>query len=84
MKQSFSELCEKEVINICDGRRIGHIDDLEIDLCDGKICAIVVPGPSRCFGLLRGEGECIIPYCKIVKFGEDVILVDLGNPPRQV
>ena len=79
MRATFEELCEKEVINICDGRRLGHIDDLQIELCDGRILAIIVPGPGKLFGLLRGDQECVIPYCKIVKFGEDVILVDLNR-----
>ena len=79
MRCSLDELAAKEVINICDGRRLGHIDDLCIDLCDGRIVSITVPGKGRFFGLLRAEQECVIPYGKIVKFGADVILVDLGQ-----
>ena len=29
------ELREKEVINICDGKRLGCIVDLEFDICGG-------------------------------------------------
>ena len=50
---TFCELREKEIINICDGARLGCICDLEIDDCTGTICSIVVPGPSRFLGLLR-------------------------------
>ena len=35
--ERFSELKEKEVINICDGKRLGSICDLEIDSMTGKI-----------------------------------------------
>ena len=44
---TFCELREKEIINICDGARLGCICDLEIDDSTGTICSIVVPGPSR-------------------------------------
>jgi YlmC/YmxH family sporulation protein len=40
---TFCELREKEIINICDGARLGCICDLEIDDSTGTICSIVVP-----------------------------------------
>lgn len=79
MKCTFDELCRKEVINVCDGRRLGFIDDCEIELCDGKILVIIVPSPPRCFGLIRGDRDNCIPFSRIVKIGDDVILVDF--PP---
>lgn len=74
---TFSELRRKDVINVFDGARLGHICDLELDDCDGRICAIVVPGPSRLWGILRSDEELVIPYCKINKIGDDVILVEI-------
>ena len=71
------------VINICDGARLGCICDLEIDDSTGTICSIVVPGPSRFLGLLRNSEELVIPFCKIKKIGDDVILVDIVNARRQ-
>ena len=32
MQQRFSELRCKEVINICDGARLGYVDDLVLEL----------------------------------------------------
>ena len=29
------DLREKEVINICDGERLGFVEDVEFDLCTG-------------------------------------------------
>ncbi len=74
---SFSELRRKEVINICDGSRLGCICDLELDDCTGVISSIVVPGTSRFFGILKSTEEIVIPYSKICKIGGDVILVEL-------
>lgn len=39
--------------------------------------SIVVPGPPRLWGLLRSDEEIAIPYNKICKLGDDVILVDI-------
>lgn len=77
-KTSYCELRRKEVINICDGARLGVICDMELDACTGQVLALVVPGRTRCFGLLKSSEELVIPYCKIKKMGEDVILVEIG------
>ena len=76
---TFSELKHKEIINVCDGARLGCACDLELDDCTGIISAIVVPGPTRFMGLLKGPDELVIPYCKIQKIGDDVILVQVEN-----
>lgn len=73
----FSELKSREVINICTGERYGNVCDLEFDPCAGTVAAIVVPGGSRMFGLLKGREGMAIPFSKIKKLGEDVILVEL-------
>ncbi len=74
---TFSDLRRKEIINICDGARLGLISDLEIEECDGKITAIIAPGPCKLFGILRSSEELVIPYCNIKKIGDDVILVEI-------
>ena len=40
--ERFSCLQEKEVINICDGRRLGCVCDLELDAISGKICTLII------------------------------------------
>lgn len=74
-----SDFRQKEVINVRDGRRLGVIVDIDFDLATGRVKSIVVPGPSRFLGLLKGEGDIIIPWEKIKKIGDDVILVDVAN-----
>lgn len=77
----FSELSCKDVVNVRDGSRLGHIQDLEINVCSGEICAVMVPGPSKFLGFLGGQGEYWIEWQKICKIGEDIILVDI-DPSR--
>ena len=57
--------------------RLGAVCDLEVDLCSGTVCSIVVPGPPKMWGLLKSDEELVIPFCKINKIGDDVILVDI-------
>lgn len=71
-----SDLRAKEVINTIDGKRLGHITDIEINVETGKLTAIVVPGNGRFFGLFGRNEELIIPWDKINKIGLDVILVE--------
>lgn len=72
-----SDVRQKEVINVRDGKRLGAIVDMELDLITGRIKAIIVPGQNRIFGFLKGEGDVVIPWEKIKKIGNDVILVDM-------
>ena len=44
LRTTFSDLKCKEVINVCDGGRLGCVTDLELDLCTGTILSIIVPG----------------------------------------
>ncbi len=81
LRTTFSDLKCKEVINVCDGGRLGCVTDLELDLCTGQILSIVVPGEGRLLGLLRCRDGVVIPFCRIQKIGEDVILVDLREYP---
>jgi len=71
-------LREKEVINLCDGMRLGCPEDFEVNACDGRIVAIIIPRPSGFFGLSHCN-DLIIPWQKIECIGEDTILVRLSE-----
>ena len=73
------ELKQKEVINIRDGCRFGYICDLLIDIDDGCVMFIIVPGPGRVFGVFGREQEYKIPWEKVKQIGEDIILVDVDT-----
>ncbi len=77
MSMSFSELRAKDVINICDGRRLGRPIDLVLT---ANACAesLVVPGQYSIKCLLKGFREgIVIPWNRIRRIGDDVILVEL-------
>lgn len=77
------DMKQKEVINVCDGSRLGYICDMEIDTKSGKIVSIIIPGPSRVFCLFGGnEKEYKIKWSDICQIGEDLILVDVD--PKEV
>jgi YlmC/YmxH family sporulation protein len=70
------DLRQKEVINAEEGTRYGFVSDLEIDVTEGKILGLIVPGPGRVFGVFGREQEYRIPWSKIKKIGDDIILVE--------
>ena len=76
MERFVSVRC-KEVINVCDGSRLGYVSDLELDMETGRVLALIVPGPGRFFGLFCGKDEYVIPWCRVCKIGGDIILVDV-------
>ena len=67
---------QKEVINLIDGRRLGYVQDVEADFSTGEITAIVVPGTSEMFSM-GNKGDITIPWNKIKKIGDDIILVEI-------
>ena len=73
----FSELRCKEIINICDGRRLGYVCDVEIDFPKGELKALIVPGPARFFGLFGREPDFLIPVGCVTRMGADIILVEV-------
>jgi YlmC/YmxH family sporulation protein len=71
----ISEFQAKEVVNVEDGRLLGHIGDLDINVATGKIEHLIIPGTGKMLGLLGRESDVIIPWQNIVRIGTDVILV---------
>ncbi|MCL1843456.1 MAG: YlmC/YmxH family sporulation protein [Defluviitaleaceae bacterium] len=70
------DLRRKEIVNITDGARYGFVSDLELDTADGKVTALIVPGPGRVLGVFGRDQEYRIPWDTINKIGDDIILVD--------
>ena len=74
---SFLELRCKEVVNVVDGRRLGHVTDVVFDLQTAKITGLVVPGNKSFWNVFKNGTELFIPFTQICKIGDDTILVEL-------
>lgn len=74
---TLADLKKLEVINLCDGSRLGYVCDAEIDLCAGCITAIMVPAKLEFWDWFRKEGNRHqrIPWCDIDCIGDDTVLV---------
>ncbi len=78
MKIEYCELKQKDVVSVVDGKKLGRMIDCLIDTPSGQILGIIVPG-EKGFAFLRNCDDAYIPWCKIVKIGDDVILVDVSD-----
>ena len=72
----ITDMHEKEVINICDGRRLGCVDDVEVDTCTAQLVSLVIFGRAKVFGVLGREEDIVIPWKEIEVIGEQTILVN--------
>lgn len=83
MNCRFTEIRCKEVINICDGSRLGYVSDIEVDIVTNCVVALIIPGPCRFFGLFGREDDYVVPWNCIRKIGEDIILIECEfNRPK--
>ena len=76
MSAKFTQLQCKEVICVRDGRRLGFIGDILVEVPEGRVSAIVVPGPGKLLGLAGRCEEYLIPWECIQRIGPDIVLVD--------
>ena len=76
----ITDMHDKEVINICDGTRLGYVDDVEVDTCTAQIVALVVYGKGKCFGLFGKEKDIVISWKNIEVIGEETVLVNFSRP----
>ena len=75
----FSDLCEKEVVNVSDCRCLGNVRDLEFDKECGDIKALIIPGPGKYLGCFCRDSEFCIPWAKVIRIGPDIILVEFNE-----
>lgn len=78
MRCTTDELMRKEVINVCTAESLGCIRNFEVDPSCGKIVSFITSS-SRGFFSFSSECEVRVPWDKITRIGEDVILVDLSR-----
>ena len=71
------DLKEKEVINMCDCRRLGFVSDVVFEFPSGCIVAFIVPGPGHICGIFGRDTEYVIPFACVRQIGSDIILVEV-------
>lgn len=72
----LSDFRKLEVVNLKDGRRLGYVVDLEIDVSTGCVVGIVLPGSSGGLSWLKRAPDIYIEWSKIAKIGTNYILVN--------
>ena len=73
----FSEFKGREVVNLRDCRKMGHVIDFEFDEGTGCISKIIVPGVGKIKFLFHSDTDYAICYQDIKQIGPDIILVDV-------
>jgi YlmC/YmxH family sporulation protein len=77
METGYCQVRQKEVVNICDGKKLGRVCDVVFTFPEGKVEGFVVPGGRGFF-----RPEVFVELKKVVKIGEDTILVEMRTMPK--
>lgn len=75
----ISEFQVKDIVNISDGKKLGNLSDLDINISTGAIEAIIVTNGGKLMGLFGRDADIVIPWHRIKKIGADVILVEYNT-----
>ena len=70
----LSDLQNKDIVNITDGKKVGNIIDAKFNIVTGNIEKIIIEPSKGVFHLKNNAME--ISFNMIKKIGEDVILID--------
>lgn len=76
MEVSFTELKQKEVINLVDGAHLGRVCNVTFTFPENKVQGFTVTG---CRGFKFSRQEVFIPIKSVVKIGQDAVLVKFGK-----
>lgn len=74
----LSELQNKDIINMVDGKKIGRIIDVDINE-NGVLKSLISEKYRFFFSIFSNKAETEIKWHQIEKIGADVILVNLGK-----
>lgn len=73
----FSELQEKDVVNVVTAKKLGRVWDLCIEQESGQIKAMIVVPKMNCFRFFAHDCEYHIPWSCVCRISEDIILVEV-------
>ncbi|MBO3443281.1 YlmC/YmxH family sporulation protein [Clostridium sp. CCUG 7971] len=74
-----SDIMEKEIINVKNGKRMGFITDIDMDTNEGKIMSFTITGDCGRGIFSRGYEGQVIFWNDILKIGCDTIIVNIGS-----
>lgn len=77
------ELCERDVVNVTTGQNLGKVDDISFEPETARITGVILYGRLKLFGLLGREEDRYIPWDRVRRFGEDIILVEQEPRPAR-
>ncbi len=75
----ISDIMDKEVINVKNGKRLGYIMDIDIDLTEGKVVSFSISGSDTRGFFSRGNDGQVVFWNDILKIGYDTIIVNIGS-----
>lgn len=78
MEFTFTQLKQKDVINLADGKNLGRVCDITVSFPENNVLGITVTG---CRGFRLSKQEVFIPIKQVVKIGEDSVLVRQEQRP---
>ena len=74
----LSDLQNKDIINVIDGKKIGIIIDITINE-DGTLSSLIVEKTKSLLSRFSSSSELEIKWKQITKIGSDVILVSITD-----
>jgi YlmC/YmxH family sporulation protein len=74
----LSDLQNKDIVDVNDGKNIGSIIDVKIDEDSGNIISFIIEPNKNFFKFLNRGTDTEISWQNITKIGKDVILVKLS------
>ncbi|MBP3929991.1 MAG: YlmC/YmxH family sporulation protein [Peptostreptococcaceae bacterium] len=75
----ISDIMDKEVINVKNGKRMGYITDIDMDINEGKIISFSIVGDGGINLFSRGSENQVVFWNDILKIGYDTIIVNQGS-----
>ena len=74
----ISDIMEKEIINVKNGKKLGFITDIDLDIESGKVSSFSITGASGSF-FYRGTEVDTLFWRDILRIGYDTVLVNIGS-----
>lgn len=77
---NLETLCRKEVINVCNGNRLGYVRDLHIDTQNACIVDLLVETDAP-LSFKRKNRTLTVPWNCVQVIGDTTVLVRYDAPP---